>query len=783
MRAREFIIEKVNPDMADRNFRAEKDIDIPNVGTLKLIAQGMDTDYPHQFVVNVMNQDDEQVGRFRFVMMKYNPEKRNMFGFKVVNKEDPYVIGGNVSVWNEYQKKGIATQVYKFVKELGNDIRPSTTQSPAGKAMWKSFDRKKDIAEAENNNPIADKIFFARSNKSPKSWSYDHVGFITQDGKQIQMSGHKGNDVYVTDDVTDDPEFSKQDIKIVPLSKSVSVPRTNSVGAENCGTFVANVLQANGVKGLDTKKIYSIFKQPQQNIVEGYDNTTFKVERRKLNVPALIKLGAIFVTYPHSEQGWETDNEEDWAFSLISLYNVLKGSWPKEAKKYLKPNSYKKAAQQINSSAPNLGSDKLVYDGKYNQILWSIKKLGIPDNVAFLDNDQQDITEDSFDGIDIDMDIEDDEIMVTAMANGRELGHVLFVDEGEYLMPQDLEVDERFQGQGIAAAMYDYVKSKGYKIRRSGQQTDAGAGFWNKHRPEQNVWESTADDINKMFNNMYDPMTTNLQRVALMAMQGRQDEAVMQLNRVIKDASPEAQKKITDAVNNIKPVTVNGKIADSSTLDKSKQHQDWILNTFIPWVQSLLDKQGMTEEQQSTPTMGINVRSDGDIDYASLIIDGRKKYESRQTDSLRPYVGKTVAIVRTGKGPAVAIGQVTVGEPVVVDAEKFNKMRKQHLVPQGSKFDIDPGATKYLYPMIDPVRWDREKLVKQKGIVARKIDDLDENFADGKVKGKSRPGRVKRAGASCNGSVTDLRARAKNASGEKAKMYHWCANMKSGRNK
>jgi len=58
-----------------------------------------------------------------------------------------------------------------------------------------------------------------------------------------------------------------------------------------------------------------------------------------------------------------------------------------------------------------------------------------------------------------------------------------------------------------------------------------------------------------------------------------------------------------------------------------------------------------------------------------------------------------------------------------------------------------------------------------------------ENFADGKVKGKSRPGRVKKSGASCNGSVTALRKRAKNASGEKAKMYHWCANMKSGRKK
>jgi hypothetical protein len=61
--------------------------------------------------------------------------------------------------------------------------------------------------------------------------------------------------------------------------------------------------------------------------------------------------------------------------------------------------------------------------------------------------------------------------------------------------------------------------------------------------------------------------------------------------------------------------------------------------------------------------------------------------------------------------------------------------------------------------------------------------EVEENFADGRVKGKSRPGRVKRAGASCSGSVTDLRKRAKNASGEKAKMYHWCANMKSGRGK
>ena len=111
----------------------------------------------------------------------------------------------------------------------------------------------------------------------------------------------------------------------------------------------------------------------------------------------------------------------------------------------------------------------------------------------------------------------------------------------------------------------------------------------------QEMAENTATGINRMFNNLGDPVYSNLQRVALLAMQGRQSEAAGRLQSVIKDASTDIQKKITDAVNNIKPVTINGKIADSSTLDKSKQHNDWIINTFIPWVQSLLGKQGVAE--------------------------------------------------------------------------------------------------------------------------------------------------------------------------------------------
>ena len=72
-----------------------------------------------------------------------------------------------------------------------------------------------------------------------------------------------------------------------------------------------------------------------------------------------------------------------------------------------------------------------------------------------------------------------------------------------------------------------------------------------------------------------------------------------------------------------------------------------------------------------------------------------------------------------------------------------------------------------------------------KNVKKLKLDwqEFKENFADGKIKGKSRPGRVKRAGASCKGSVSSLRSKAKKYGGEKGKMYRWCANMKSGRSK
>jgi len=129
------------------------------------------------------------------------------------------------------------------------------------------------------------------------------------------------------------------------------------------------------------------------------------------------------------------------------------------------------------------------------------------------------------------------------------------------------------------------------------------------------------------------------------------------------------------------------------------------------------------------PPMGINVRTDSklNIPFADLIVDGQKVYESRKSDSLRPYVNKSMSIVRTGKGPAKAIGSVEIGEPMVVDAKTFREMQDKHLVPEGSMFDIEAEGQKYLYPLSNSRRFDQELDVGH-GIKARKVilpDDMD----------------------------------------------------------
>lgn len=159
-------------------------------------------------------------------------------------------------------------------------------------------------------------------------------------------------------------------------------------------------------------------------------------------------------------------------------------------------------------------------------------------------------------------------------------------------------------------------------------------------------------------------------------------------------------------------------------------------------------------------SIGINVNQDGENRYADKIVDGEKTLETRASDSLRPYVGKRVSIVRTGDGPAKAIGAVTIGEPIRVSTQKqFDQYRDQTLVPKGSKFDIAPGQVKYMYPLENPVRYATERNVGL-GIVARKVEPPSraeqKNAAASRVEGTSAE-RFKRT-PELQQAVADLQA-------------------------
>ena len=126
---------------------------------------------------------------------------------------------------------------------------------------------------------------------------------------------------------------------------------------------------------------------------------------------------------------------------------------------------------------------------------------------------------------------------------------------------------------------------------------------------------------------------------------------------------------------------------------------------------------------------GINIATDGLVNYADLIVSGKKYYETRNTNSLKPYIGKRVGIIETKRGKkAQLVGYATIGEPQVVNQKTFNQLMPLHLVSPGSKFDIKPGKTKHLYPIIDPIKLPQPiDASSTRGIVARDISDIHYN--------------------------------------------------------
>lgn len=98
----------------------------------------------------------------------------------------------------------------------------------------------------------------------------------------------------------------------------------------------------------------------------------------------------------------------------------------------------------------------------------------------------------------------DNALLLKAFTKEGPISFVKFVKEKKDLYPQNLWVNDDYRNKGIAKSMYDFLKSEGYIINRSHDQTKAGTGFWDKHRGEDEyVWE---DEVDEMALKQFTPM-------------------------------------------------------------------------------------------------------------------------------------------------------------------------------------------------------------------------------------------------------------------------------------
>lgn len=245
-----------------------------------------------------------------------------------------------------------------------------------------------------------------------------------------------------------------------------------------------------------------------------------------------------------------------------------------------------------------------------------------------------------------------------------------------------------------------------------------------------------------------------------------------------------------------------GELPDTWILDESKSHNtEW--NEKVARHQRLraLAKRTKDEDQfnlhnaalaklYGVDRLPVTPDSTFNDDPGGIAVGESKK----KTETLTPEAAQELWVKNYGEQMAERV-YYSIKEQMIWIVSDFTSLRRgacdtQDRMRAMSKSEFARWLLVHFTPALEAAGWpevDSEGLAK---VIKDEIREplmqdqcILENFADGKVKGKSRPGRVKKAGASCQGSVTSLRQKAKKYGGERGKMYHWCANMKSGRNK
>lgn len=116
------INEVINPDIHHSQFRHEVEIG----GLLYKAEVDNESGYGTQLIITAY-AGNKEVAQIEFI----------------VDEDHNSLVSANTWVLPKYQDQGVATTMYSYAKQLGNDIVPSRIQTDQGERMWRAWNQKK----------------------------------------------------------------------------------------------------------------------------------------------------------------------------------------------------------------------------------------------------------------------------------------------------------------------------------------------------------------------------------------------------------------------------------------------------------------------------------------------------------------------------------------------------------------------------------------------------------------------------------------------------------------
>ena len=166
----EGLSEKINPKTLTRGFVQEKDMGWYTLQAVGDFASRMANEPPTMEIYAMLKpeagqRDGKQIGQLSLKIAQGR--------FLKDNPGAEALVAGGVDVDAAYQRKGVASSMYQFAKELGNDVIASVDQSDDAVAMWKGMQAKGVAEDAAGVGVVAKNKKMARDPRYSMSITKD----------------------------------------------------------------------------------------------------------------------------------------------------------------------------------------------------------------------------------------------------------------------------------------------------------------------------------------------------------------------------------------------------------------------------------------------------------------------------------------------------------------------------------------------------------------------------------------------------------------------------------